>query len=52
VTPSNRMTVVVNIDEAKAHLAQASQGNLRLVTADRVLLGPGRDFLIDAGCSK
>lgn len=30
-------------------VAQAAAEGLRLVTADRVLLGLGRDFLIDAG---
>jgi PIN domain nuclease of toxin-antitoxin system len=30
-------------------VAQASRAGLRLLTADRVLLGLGRDFIIDAG---
>lgn len=29
-------------------VAQASQAGLRLLTADRVLLGLGRDFIVDA----
>lgn len=29
-------------------VAQASQASMRLVTADRVLLGLGRDFIVDA----
>jgi PIN domain nuclease of toxin-antitoxin system len=30
-------------------VAQAARAGLRLLTADQVLLGPGRDFVIDAG---
>jgi PIN domain nuclease of toxin-antitoxin system len=29
-------------------VAQASRAGLRLLTADRVLLGLGRDFIVDA----
>lgn len=31
-------------------VAQASQAGLRLLTADRVLLGLRRDFIVDATC--
>ena len=30
-------------------VAQASRAGLRLLTADQILLGLGRDFIIDAG---
>ncbi len=31
-------------------IAQAHREGLRLLTADRVLLGLGQDFVVDAGC--